>query len=477
MPDKNKNPANFLGSVEQEARAHPPLSGEDIAGPATHPSAIERPKFDDWLLQATRSLFAESMPELCRKAFGEFQPTNVLFRATTDLGGLTSGPDKWLSSDEREHDPKFLLERHGSASKSRLGILVHYRPRGEPPVWRDGSPLECAPKIIALEGERKVRWGKIYEEQAFQRFRLAGQFFDLGESIEALADRVDVVFNCRPLMIVSRLNMRRPPVLELATLGDWSSIRSWLLEAFERRGGELAILLALVSESWQDRWVTPKHTPNTQPGITEPVGAPEPLAELAYPKTPPLSDLMSIRSAAAELGCDQVVLHRAIKAQKIAVYELGDGTKTVSLTECREFYANRKTTPGPEPKNHEAVEGSLPLSLETRLLRADAALQSLQSPVRAVVRQLLEEINSVPPENRSLGSLEKNQDFARSLQRLVSQAGLRLCCPSCQSPGSFVCKAGNSPDGAFAFSHGKGESKLGKRGCGGWSTIPDLKLT
>lgn len=120
--------------------------------------------------------------------------------------------------------------------------------------------------------------------------------------------------------------------------------------------------------------------------------------------------------------------------------------------------------------------GSLPQSLHAKLERVERALDELKAPIRQVLRAFVQELNELEEDKRTMGSLEENVRLVSALQRMLTAGGERLCCPNCDSPGTLRCNSGTSPDGAFVFSHGRGESKAGRLTCGGWSRLPVLSF-
>jgi hypothetical protein len=115
------------------------------------------------------------------------------------------------------------------------------------------------------------------------------------------------------------------------------------------------------------------------------------------------------------------------------------------------------------------AQSSLPAAIEF----AEHSLRELQAPIRKLVRRLIDNINNLPEEKRTMGSLDANREFAKKLQRILSTVGDRLCCPTCRTPGTLRCAAGRSPQGVFAFAH----STDGKTTThGGWSRLPELTL-
>lgn len=219
-----------------------------------------------------------------------------------------------------------------------------------------------------------------------------------------------------------------------------------------------------------------------------------------------LSDFATIHVAAKELGIDKESLHRAIDSGWITVHELLGGTKVVSLSQCRTEWPDGANPVGRSPKRethdtssprlpgHASLEtlssiaeqrltaelgefdAKLPASLESRLRRIEQALVELHQPIRHVLHDFIRDINAVPEAERKMSSLDANKRLASTLQRMLTTVGERLCCPSCDSPGTFRCKEGNTKNGVFEFSHSVGESKEGKRSCGGWGSIPILTL-
>jgi len=361
MPEDKPESGQPYDPVKDVGSSPLPMGSEDILPDnpewvASQKRQTDRKEFREWYANSIRSVFGNAASQIFQSIFGHTDAAAHV-RVVTDYApdaaavGLV-GTWENLQPDPFCGDPLVIYEdslckiRHGESAVpgSRIGVLVLYRARGQDILFPE------------LEADTKKQL------RQFEVDRIRG--LDLGTVSTTVFDRLNLADGrfpeSSPIDIVvvgsseleSQSFLTTPSQRPVGGVSDWGGIYRWLAEQFEEMGGDAAIAVSLVSETWQDRRVTPKHTPNTQPGITEPVGVPEPLAELASPKTPPLSDLMSIRSAAAELGCDQVILHRAIKAQKIAIFELGDGTKTVSLTECREFYKNRRTTPGPVPRDH-----------------------------------------------------------------------------------------------------------------------------
>jgi hypothetical protein len=112
-------------------------------------------------------------------------------------------------------------------------------------------------------------------------------------------------------------------------------------------------------------------------------------------------------------------------------------------------------------------------TLPAKLKELETTLRKLQDPIRAELRKFIDEINELPADQRTMGSLVANKQFTSTLQRLLSTVGERLCCPSCGQPGTLRCMKGNSPTGVFAFAHSQGDKRSGH---GGWSRLPTLTI-
>lgn len=390
-----------------------PFRGEHELEPRP-PSVFDL--FRDWYLLALRSVAKELATTPFEHVFGSLdRDEKVEFRFGSDahVSYKYFGTVDRIGSESQKATPDELLR---VPSGKRVGILVLYRPRGEGLVGLNGAKLQSSPELLAFEQERSRRFADAVSLMPAPS-ELAPTLFAIDANLLGL--RTDIVVLGPQFFLKAAGLEERIGLPCLARLNAWKPISLAARGAFAEHGGDVMLMVALVSENWQARWVKEN-----------------------------LDERVRLKLAEAE----PAELAQSLTIERIA-----------AIAESRLEAEDGQ------------MDGSLPQSFEARLLRADGALQSLQQPIRSVLTRLIEDINSIPREQRRLPTLEENERLVSSLQRLLSEVGMRLCCPSCQSPGTFRCRAGNSPHGVFSFAHNKTES-AGKRACGGWATIPDLKI-
>lgn len=111
-----------------------------------------------------------------------------------------------------------------------------------------------------------------------------------------------------------------------------------------------------------------------------------------------------------------------------------------------------------------------PREVERVIRLVDRDLDRLRQRIRPVLQTFLKKL-----EGESFGSLEKNQQFASDLSRLLVRLGLRLKCQSsgCGEPATLQVKRGDTVTGAFQFLHGPSSSRSTH---GGRTTVPRLQL-
>lgn len=110
------------------------------------------------------------------------------------------------------------------------------------------------------------------------------------------------------------------------------------------------------------------------------------------------------------------------------------------------------------------------------LKQADAGLEQLnqqitgiQRSIRLAIERYLQQLSGA-----TFGSLEANQEFARSVQKLLESHGLRVRCPECGHPSILRCsRNANSPGGVFVFDHYLPE---GRTFHGGGRTLPNIRV-
>lgn len=101
------------------------------------------------------------------------------------------------------------------------------------------------------------------------------------------------------------------------------------------------------------------------------------------------------------------------------------------------------------------------------------AQRELRLPVRRMIELVLRQFEADPQSKGNFTSPEAGREFASTLQRLVSAAGERLCCPKCGLPGTFSCRKTRSNTSAFEFKHPQ-DGRVST--CGGWAEVPKLAL-
>ena len=98
-----------------------------------------------------------------------------------------------------------------------------------------------------------------------------------------------------------------------------------------------------------------------------------------------------------------------------------------------------------------------------------AQSESLQQQIRLNIEARLQQFHGW-----SFGSLEENQQFAKSVHQLLDSYGLRVQCPECQNPAILRCLgAGNAKHGVFVFDH---YLESGRTFHGGPTTVPLIRV-
>jgi hypothetical protein len=317
-------------------------------------------------------------------------------------------------SEERELLDPLRIVQLAREYGHRLGVFLHVRFQGEHICPATRSSLPEPVRAAAIEWERERDSIHKTDERPLQL-----NLIPFSDAIVA-ANAAFVV--SAPAEMAPQLGCPKPESSRCLQSLDPAKLSDVIATALDKLLlGELTVVFALLPANWQ----------------------PEQMGDSKLDTR----TVRALETAPAQSLAEALSLHR--------LSEVATERLTAELASC---------------------EGQLPQSLEVKLMRIEQALAQLHHPIREMLLSVLNDINSIPHERRKLGSLEENQALTRMLQRLLSTVGERLCCPSCDSPGTFRCKPGNSPDGVFEFVHGPNESRLGKRGCGGWSRIPTLKL-
>lgn len=96
-------------------------------------------------------------------------------------------------------------------------------------------------------------------------------------------------------------------------------------------------------------------------------------------------------------------------------------------------------------------------------------INSIQRSIRVAIERHLQQLSGA-----TFGSLESNQSFAKSVQKLLEAHGLRVRCPECGHPSILRCSRNASvASGVFVFDHYLPE---GRTFHGGGSTFPTLRV-
>jgi hypothetical protein len=110
------------------------------------------------------------------------------------------------------------------------------------------------------------------------------------------------------------------------------------------------------------------------------------------------------------------------------------------------------------------------------LRQADAGLNQLgqqiagiQRSIRVAIERHLQQLSGA-----SFGTLADNQEFVRSVQKMLDAHGLRVRCPECGHPAILRCsKNATVPSGVFVFDHYLPE---GRTFHGGGRTLPMVRI-
>lgn len=110
------------------------------------------------------------------------------------------------------------------------------------------------------------------------------------------------------------------------------------------------------------------------------------------------------------------------------------------------------------------------------LKQVDAGIEQLsqqiagiQRSIRLAIERYLQQLSGA-----TFGTLESNQEFVRSVQKLLEAHGLRVRCPECGHPSILRCsRNANSPSGVFVFDH---YLQGGRTFHGGGRTLPNIRV-
>jgi hypothetical protein len=95
--------------------------------------------------------------------------------------------------------------------------------------------------------------------------------------------------------------------------------------------------------------------------------------------------------------------------------------------------------------------------------------ESLQQQIRQNIEARLQQFHGW-----SFGTLDENQQFAKSVHQILDSYGLRVQCPECQNPAILRCLgAGNAKHGVFVFDH---YLESGRTFHGGPTTVPLIRV-
>lgn len=107
--------------------------------------------------------------------------------------------------------------------------------------------------------------------------------------------------------------------------------------------------------------------------------------------------------------------------------------------------------------------------VDSGLEQLSQQITGIQRSIRLAIERYLQQLSGA-----TFGSLESNQDFTRSVQKLLEAHGLRVRCPECGHPSILRCsRNANSPSGVFVFDHYLPE---GRTFHGGGRTLPNIRV-
>lgn len=124
-----------------------------------------------------------------------------------------------------------------------------------------------------------------------------------------------------------------------------------------------------------------------------------------------------------------------------------------------------------ESKKQPTTDPSEDAAAATRMLaRLQREMNRLQREIRLTIQAQLSQMNG-----KSLGSLEANQELARSIHEMLDSHGLRVRCPQCGNAAILrASPRAGAPNGVFVFDH----TVDGKRTFhGGRTVVPEIHLT
>ena len=106
---------------------------------------------------------------------------------------------------------------------------------------------------------------------------------------------------------------------------------------------------------------------------------------------------------------------------------------------------------------------------EAQLEELSLQLNNIQRSMRQAIERQLRALAGT-----TFGSLDANQQFARSVQELLESHGLRVRCIECGHPAILRCsRSAGSPAGVFVFDHYIGRKRTFH---GGGSTLPPVRV-
>ena len=110
------------------------------------------------------------------------------------------------------------------------------------------------------------------------------------------------------------------------------------------------------------------------------------------------------------------------------------------------------------------------------MTQASAQIQQLEGEIEAYQLSIQKTIEARLRhfQGWTFGSLAENQQFAKMVQKILEEHGLRVRCPECGNPSILRCaNAGNSKNGVFVFDH---YLDSGRTFHGGPTTFPAITV-
>jgi hypothetical protein len=108
-------------------------------------------------------------------------------------------------------------------------------------------------------------------------------------------------------------------------------------------------------------------------------------------------------------------------------------------------------------------------AIDPQLTQLELEIASYQQTIQRIIKK-----NLAGFQGWSFGSLGENQEFAKRIQKLLEDHGLRAACPECGHPAILRClQSGNSRNGVFVFDH---YLATGRTFHGGASSFPDFGI-